>query len=194
MSWLNFIAEMTKALAWPAAVAVILILFHEPLRKLIGRLRSFKYGESEISFEEKAAEVTKDVALAQIGRPKVATTILKSEASEIDIEQRDDDLLILAEQSPGPAILETWLRVERKTRKLASRNSSQDDKRPLGPLLKLLEEKGTLSASSTQSIRGLWVLRNLAVHSADPVTQQKALEFVTLAQAILHILSAADAE
>ena len=48
----TFISEITKALAWPATLIVVLLLLRKPLISLIPFMRKLKFKELEMEFSE----------------------------------------------------------------------------------------------------------------------------------------------
>lgn len=102
MDWLTFTVEITKALSWPLAVLVSVVILKGYLRGTLLFLRKLKYKDVEVEFAEKIKEL--DTAIKQE---------LPSSA-DIDLEQATalDRFIRLAQISPRAAIFEAWREVE----------------------------------------------------------------------------------
>lgn len=175
MSILGFVAELVKALAWPAVAVLTLLLLRRPLVLALERLAKLKFGDWSLEFENESA--------------RVAERIGRSNAKALTSNADEDELLKLAEQSPRVAVIEAAIRVETALRRLASKHSQDVDRWPPGQLSRQLSQKGVLDRATVESLQGLFHMRNLVVHATErEVTVQQATEFVTLANAILFVL------
>ena len=171
MTWLAFITEMTKATAWPVAVVIILAIWRKTLPNLIERLRSLKYGAFEAAFTEQSVQVAENISGASQPLSTSASTIT------------DDKLLRLAQQSPRAAVIEAWLQIERRLQELAAQAGADTKSRSdIAGLLQSLRAANAIGADTERGLLGLAHMRNLAA--------QKAVDFVTLAGALLWTLSA----
>ena len=180
MTWLAFIVEMTKAVAWPVAVVIILAIWRKTLPNLVERLRSLKYGSFEAAFNEQSVQVAENISGASQPLSVSASTIT------------DDKLLQLAQQSPRAAIIEAWLQIERRLHELAAKAGLEAKPRPgaVG-LLRSLRAANVIGADTERALLGLTHMRNLAAHApGEELSAQKAVDFVTLAGALLWTLSA----
>jgi hypothetical protein len=177
MDWLTFISQMTQALAWPVSLAVVLLLYRDSLLKLATRLINVKMGDFEATFSSEARQVEEIIAEAKKGLP--APPVVEN-----------TELFELARTSPSGAILEAWLRIERKLIELASSVGQDASRMPTLRLISLLAEKQVINGYVADSLRGLTAMRNLAVHAVETeVTTAKAVEFVALAGTIEILLS-----
>ena len=166
---------MTKALAWPVAAIVILILCRRALPTLIDRLRSLRYGKFEAAFEKETVRVAENIS-TEPNRSLAATS-----------EHTDEQLIALANVSPRAAIIEAWSRIEARLRDLAPDTDSR--RRPVSEIVRRLREEQKINDVTEDSLRGLMQLRNLAVHAPErELSVQKAVDFITLAGAILWVL------
>jgi hypothetical protein len=59
MSWLEFIAKIISALAWPTAFLVALFMLREHIVSLVPGLRRLKYKGIELEFSESLKELTR---------------------------------------------------------------------------------------------------------------------------------------
>src|SRR3954447_333115 len=67
VDWLTFIAEMTKALAWPIAAVFVFLAFRNQLAQRFSALESLKWNNFEFRF---AREVHRVAAEAQAAVPQ----------------------------------------------------------------------------------------------------------------------------
>jgi hypothetical protein len=181
---LTFIAAITKALAWPATIIVVVILLRHQLRSLVGDLRRLKYKDFEADFG-------KSLELATVEADKAGLPPLppKSEAlgATLITGPRFERL---AQASPRAAILDTWLDLEAAVRELASKHnvpaSEQVSVRALAQQLHIQE---VLSQSDLKLFDTLRHLRNAAAHSLAEITVDQAREFRTLALRLIDELN-----
>jgi len=179
MSWLVFIAEMTKALAWPLVALVALVVYRNPLLGLVRRLRSFKYREAEAVFDEQAVRVAESIA------------VIPQRSLAAVSDQVDEHLFELAQLSPRAAVVEVWARIEARLRDMLPPQAAVAQPRTAHEMIKVLREADLINHATETALRGLMQLRNLAVHShEDELSAQKALDFITLANAVLWVLRA----
>lgn len=176
MDWLAFTAEMTRALAWPLAVFGTALLLRHQLVSLLERLSTLKWRDWQADFERERAEVIEGIdrvdprALAQI--------------------DDQNELLTLAKRQPRAAIVTMALMLESRIRELANNFEPDVKSRPPGQLIRLLQAKGVIDNQTANSLQGLFQMRNLAVHSREAeMTEEKAEDFIMLANAILFVLS-----
>jgi len=175
MGVLSFIAEMTKALAWPVAAVVVGLIFRRTISNLLEgvRLRRIGKGEWSADFATAAKEVR-----AELPSPARQETRL----GEIDAET-----IRLADASPAAAISEVWGELEQRVRGAAVKAGIQQQLLP--ELLRGLTEKQIIRPSTAEGVLGLRNMRNLAVHApAEHVTTAQANEFIILAGALMWAL------
>ena len=100
MNGLAFVAEMTRALAWPLAVVVLVFVFRAQIRERIPFLRTVKAGPLEATLGEEAAGIRR-AAQAATDAPAVAEVAAAlgdelsarlAEAIERDEETRRDEI------------------------------------------------------------------------------------------------------
>jgi hypothetical protein len=168
-----FIAEMAKALAWPAAVVLIALIFKRTIRGLLEgvRLRQIKKGEWSADFETAAREVRAELP----GFPQRVP--LPDETWGLDAKTAH-----LADADPTAAIAQEWNKLEGRVNAIAAQEGIQQQSFP--EVLRALVEKGAVQSATTDAILGLRNMRNLAVHAPpDKLTAGQALEFIMMADA-----------
>jgi hypothetical protein len=95
----TFIVELVKAIAWPAVVVGLAVLFRKPVLSAARYIRRIKYGDTVVDFEVQVAKVQHKASLV-FPEPAVP--------SERSVKYLSD----LADLSPRAAIMEAWLEIE----------------------------------------------------------------------------------
>lgn len=89
-------------------------------------------------------------------------------------------------------MLEAYATIERTLRDLLSSNDIPAEKtRRLGVvgLARLAQHEGLVTPETVNAVEGISVMRNLAAHvSAREITPNQALEYLTLADAVLYAI------
>src|SRR5437016_3080005 len=101
MDWLQFIAAIISALAWPTTVGVIICVLRKPILELIPALRKLRLKEFELEFRDRLADAQTSVALLANEKAKEDVPLLKQASYYRD----------LARVSPGAALMEVWMEV-----------------------------------------------------------------------------------
>jgi hypothetical protein len=176
----QFIASLVNSLAWPAAVVVLLFVFRQRITELFEQLpKRLKAGPLEVEWD-RAVAVT-------------ATGLVAPRQERVALTPTEDlaDLAPLTEAAPRAAVLDAASRVEAALR---ARFESSDVEVPPSPGLRNLARRardaGLVEVETARSIEGLGVMRDLAAHTRDEVTPERAREFLTLADAVIYQLDA----
>lgn len=150
MDGLTFTAEVIKALAWPAAVLVIAILFREQLIRLLQAVKKGKFGPAEFEFER-------------------GVQAIEAAATDLPSAPMNQSLIRDAAVHPRAAVLEAWLRLEDQVIELAmKRGLAQPTARRYAPAsLRGVKQSGLLKESHLQVLEELQDLRNRAAHDPD---------------------------
>jgi hypothetical protein len=174
MSVMSFIAEMTKALAWPIAVVVLGLIFRRTISNLLEGVRLRRIGKGEWSADFSAA--------GQEVRAELPSGAPQEAPAEIDAET-----LHLADVSPAAAIGDVWGELEKRVRGAAVKAGIQHQL--LSEIVRGLTEKHIIRPATADAILGLRNMRNLAVHApAERLTSTQANEFINLAGALMWSL------
>jgi len=102
MNWLEFIASVIAALAWPLSIVILFSFLRRPILELVPLLRRLKIKEFELEFREGLDAAKPKVILMGNERQKAIEGLLKPR----------EHYLRLAEISKRSAIMEAWLEVE----------------------------------------------------------------------------------
>lgn len=171
MDVVTLIAEIVKAVAWPAAALMIALLLRNPILGLVEglRLSRVKYGDWEAQFEQAKQEVQQKLSAAV---PHFVSPALPAHVAST------------GETSPSPtaAILLAWDDLEATVATLATKAGITGS---LPTMLQELVKRGLAKQGTVDSVEGLRQMRNLAVHApGGEAPQGRAKEFVTLVEAI----------
>ena len=179
MSTLTFIAEMTKALAWPTAIVVLSLIFRRHFSGLLEgvKLRRVQKGEWLADFETVAQEVRAE--LPSEGRTTGETVQTQSPLS--------DETKRLVELAPTAAVSQAWNQLEDRVIAVAANAGIKQSRLP--EVLRAMVDKGVIKPSVSDSVLGLRNMRNLAVHApSDRLTQSQAQEYLVMVEAIMWTL------
>ena len=177
MTWLQFIIEFVKALAWPGVVVFVFVTLRKPLSGLVPFLEEFKYGDFVLKFRAGISEVkSESLALTQMGQSTVQLLA--------PFEDLRKTLYSVATLSPTAAVVQAWAELETKLIERAfavGAASSNDSIRGNSRLGHALLKAEIFNQTDFQSFHRLRELRNVAAHKADAGLQEKdATDYVDL--------------
>lgn len=186
MSTTEFISSLVESLAWPAALVMVLLLFRSQLTTLLSTgVRRVRAGPFEVEWDRQLSIVE-----VELDQPGMA---LRSSGHGTLREE----LTTVAAAAPTAAVMEASARIERALHeKLISAGFDAGELRTGATgLARLAEREGLTTPETLRAIEGLSVLRNLAAHGhGHNVTTERALEFLTLAEAVLYALGTPPSE
>ena len=181
MGWLAFVASLVHSLAWPAGVVVVVVVLRKHIGVALDRgIRRLKAGPVEVEFDQIQADVREELARS----PDLAEAPVSVASQSLR-----EELSRLAEVSPPAAVMEASKRIEYRLIEILD-DPSEPSQRRLGirGLARLAQERGLISDETLAAIEGMSVLRNLAVHSRYDIGVDRALDYLALADAVLHAL------
>lgn len=180
MTTRDFIASVISSLAWPTAAVVLVLAFRTKITELLSRQMSrLKAGPVELEWDRAVAEVQSEVAPARKHAPHPAS----------DLEPDAVPLLEVARRDPAQAILDAYGQIERPLRGLLS-NAGADAPENVDAreLARRAQRAGIVTDTTARAVDGVAVMRNLAAHRPSDVTVEKAVDYVTLVDAVLYAL------
>ncbi len=182
MSATELVVELVKALAWPLAVVVLVLL----LRPFISdRLTDFEAFGVRAQFRELTKEAERSAE-----QTADSVTANASEGPVSDIATVDGDLYAVAEQDPTRAIIEAYERVaERLRERLAETGINAQQSGSSVQVVRLAQERGLVDGSTADAIKSMTELRNLVVHGRKKVRSTEAVDYLTAADNVLYSLS-----
>jgi hypothetical protein len=174
----TLIVELVKAGAWPLVTLIVALTVRRPMMSVIDglKLKTMKGGGFEAEFQVLSAEVRREVSALPAAPKEAALSAKRFEAVEL---------------GSGPAargaIVSTWLEVENAV-DLAARDAGIT---AVGfpEKLRALGAKGMLEAATIDAVTGLRMMRNMAVHAPEPISDDKARDFVSMANAVVFAIS-----
>lgn len=192
MSTLEFIAAMTKELAYPVVIVIAIAVFHAPLARLIDRLRKVSHGDTAAEFDEAAVDVKE--LLVKIGGPIQVHAEQSAQSSnwfnffQPERAVSDAEIEPTIHKNIGKVII-AWNALENMVKaRLEAANVSTKNLHG-ERLLTEARLKQILTTDQFNSLRGLYVMRNLAAHGrADDITEERVTEFILLANAMGVVL------
>ena len=167
----TFISEMTKALAWPATLIVVVLLLRKPLVSLFTFMRKLKYKEFEMESSEKVQA-------------------LKFEAKIDKTSEIDTPAMSILSFSTRSAVLEAWIELENVAASIAASFWSSANTSPFKNYAKLghyLHQCGVLNDSQLNSFDELRKLRNQLVHTEEvELTENDAKAYIMVASSLVN--------
>lgn len=169
MGWLDSIARLLDAVAWPVALLVVVWWLRGPLAELIRGLKRLRSRWFD----------------AEFGR-KLQAMETKADRAQLPGAKEEPKLERLAAISPRAAITEAWRNVE-----VALRDQARQRGYPEGEnvwrVSERLAEEGVISPSTRDLVSDMRHLRNEAVHADEvEVNPAEALEYTDLAQRVRY--------
>lgn len=175
MDILTFISELTKALAWPLAVVVLVMLLRKPIIEVFPSLRRLKYKEIELEFSQEVSELKAEVEAIAEEKGEEAPSITSTSSN----------LINLVSYSTRAAIMEAWLEVESSGIAVASSFWGQPPNNIFKNMPKLGEyllQCNIIDENQLTVFNKLRQLRNKAVHAQDlELSEDDARSYVILA-------------
>lgn len=175
MDVLTFISELTKALAWPLALVILVILLRKPIIEVFPSLRRLKYKEIEVEFAQEVSELKAEVEAIAEEKGEEAPSIISTSSN----------LLNLVSYSTRAAIMEAWLEVESSSVSVASSFWGQPPNNIVRNMPKLGEylfQCKVIDENQLSVFNKLRQLRNKAVHAQDlELSEDDAKSYVVLA-------------
>lgn len=191
MGALGFLASAISSVVWPATVLALAYFAREPLKALIARLATVKYGDVEVGFEpglqRLEAKVVRKTALTEAVPEKVRIEALTASPTEASA----DRFAQVVDVSPAAAIIEASLSVEYVLEAIARHYGiSPPSRRSMLLVTRLLHQKQVIDQNTVEILEELRRLRNLAAHAGSrEITRDEALRFKELSDAVISILS-----
>jgi hypothetical protein len=179
LDWLTFISTIIKALAWPSAVLLALIIFKTYLVNLFAalgdRLLTAKGAGFELTFGRRVDEVEDSLSTTEAKEAPAA------------VESRKVEAIAELSQLPPPYVVsQAWLRLENAIRAGLSGVPVSRSPRPM-ELIALAVREGVLTDDELPSVRELRELRNIAAHAVDHnITITDALRYDDIANSLIR--------
>src|SRR5207302_10307190 len=113
MDPLEFIAAIVAALAWPAAVVVLALMFRQSLAKLLPGLTRLKWKDLELEFKRELSELSVAAQAAQLSPLPTPPQLPGQVAPQLPATRiLEGEIEAVAEVSPRAVIPLAWAAVE----------------------------------------------------------------------------------
>lgn len=182
MDCLTFISDITRSLAWPIVVVVIVWLLRHSISKLVLTLQKLKYQNLELDFAKQleSAEAKADAAHLPPVRPNV---------NDQSGDRQDSYLKNLAKACPRAAIGESWRILENEINNtLEQKGIFLSSNRSMSPL-RLAKEKKIYPLEYSGLLNDLRAIRNQAVHGTNiDIDLASALEYINLVERFISVM------
>lgn len=177
------IVELVKALAWPIAV-VVLVLLLRPF--LADRLTDFEAFGVRARFRELAQEAERSAEQTAEANDESG----EAETASDDLAGVDEDLFAVAEREPTKAIIAAYERVMKEVaERLAEAGIGAPTSSSGLQLARLAHDRGIVDESTADAIRSMAELRNLVAHGRKKVRSAEAVDYLAAADNVLYSLS-----
>ena len=184
MDWLTFIAEMTKAVAWPLALTLIVLALKKEFRQKLRELARLKHGETELEFGKELAQAEVEAAKPAMKEPEPKVLPAPQETIP-ELEKYVE----IAKRSIMECIIKAYEEVERPMMLLYYQHHGLKRPRNLEAFADELVKEGLLSVAGRAVLRHLRNLRNNAAHNvAQTLSEQEAVTYAKLALQIGNTL------
>jgi hypothetical protein len=185
MDVLTFTTEVIKSIAWPALILIVIIIFRNPILKLIPLLTRLKYKDFEIEFSSQVKELK---SMAEIILPDADKRTAYAKAAE------NMEIYKLAEASPRLAILKSWQILESEVNKIAIEEIKDEKGHVSGQIppkiaLRLFQNSGKREKSVVSLIRDMYSLKDqAAIAPENTLSPESAIDYSALAFRLSELL------
>jgi hypothetical protein len=191
------LVQLISALAWPATVLSLAMIFRHELRRAASRLSSLQYKDFKAGFERDLKRLEGEVQAL----PAEVRVPTDAPASENKAALSSYDRLVrIAEISPRAAIMEAWRDIEVTTKKVADAHGLSVDGAVAGvKAIRDIVGRGLLPRSVIGVYEQMRRLRARAAHAADfAIDSEEAERYIDTAHkfyvALLFLLKQIDGQ
>jgi hypothetical protein len=184
MDAFQLIAEIVKAVAWPAVVLIVCLKLRDPLAELIPLMEELRYKDLVLKFRSGLAQARAEANPTKVIRARTvdsAANLATGVAAE---------LLDAASAVPTGAVLQAWSALQAALIKKAvaiGALPADTDIRGNSRLGHILLHAGAISLDDFKLFHRLRELRNIAAHDADAkLSSADAVEYISLALPLIE--------
>jgi len=180
MDWKQFFASAIGSLAWPAVLIVVVYVFKDQLRLLIGHIRKIGAGGVNFELSEKVEEAVDAGEVVQTEKGLLAP----------DVAGLDPALLQLAKSFPEAALIQAFKELEKLILQIRDRFPDARPYRNLYEVLKALEKLNYIPASAVALFQSLREARNAAAHGKgeQELSSGEALDLIRQIKLLQEVL------
>jgi hypothetical protein len=181
VDWKQFIASVVGSLAWPIAVVVIVHIFKDRLRLLIGHIKKIGAAGVNVELSEKVEEAIDAGEVVQVEKG----------ISAPDIAGLDPTLLQLAKSFPEAALIQSFKELEALILQIRERMPDARPYRNLYEVLKALEKLEFIPSSAIALFQSLREARNAAAHGKgeEELSSSEAINLISQIKLLQEVLT-----
>ena len=175
LRWTEFAENVIGHLAWPLVVLLGIYAFRDPLVGAIKNVKTFKHGDTELTFEREAEELldnAREFGTTVVGYPDLPTPADLAKLSSSEIRGR---------------IISEWIGIEAVIKAWAAENSEGPAIASM-PIISLIDQmlaRGIIDSRLAQLLRKYKELRNQAAHDTDiSLNEHEVVELLGLTKSI----------
>jgi hypothetical protein len=175
-TWDNVIGLLNAVLVWPVAAVFLVWILRDPLKNLLGRIRSYEGMGQKLSFGE-------DLADAEISVER-ATRDLPEEHRDVRLTGDLDlppGILGLIDSNPSSALMLTWSRFAKRVQRTVEDHVPTDTGsryKSFYEQARLLRDVGRVNSDWVEGADSVRHLRNAVAHGQHVPTSGEALAYV----------------
>jgi hypothetical protein len=183
VDWKQFIASVVGSLAWPIAVVVIVHIFKDRLRLLIGHIKKIGAAGVNVELSEKVEEAIDAGEVVQVEKG----------ISAPDIAGLDPTLLQLAKSFPEADLIQSFKELEALILQIRERMPDARPYRNLYEVLKALEKLEFIPSSAIALFQSLREARNAAAHGKgeEELSSSEAINLIRQIKLLQEVLTPA---
>jgi len=187
MDWLTFIAKLVEALAWPAVVLVLGLVFRKKLLTLIPNLRKLKAGPVEAEFELAARQALANAE--EVGSQATSQTMPALPLSTSPSDRQVIAKLRNARSDPTGVILEGWARVDGELFRFGLQTGMLvDPVENAGKVYQTMMSSDILPAETRGLVKELRDLRNKVAHVQVTPTSEAAQDYLLAVDRVVELI------
>ncbi|GAB5506213.1 MAG: hypothetical protein Rhirs2KO_13760 [Rhizobiaceae bacterium] len=173
MDGYQFVASVVESLAWPAAIAVVAVIFRGQLNALASRVEEVSFPGGGAKFKEQFAQLTE-------AADEVGVIASDGNAEIAGPDDASDPYFELATKFPEAAVIRSYKELELHLQALyASEKASQ----PRQSFVRFVMSDERLNSELRRLFKELAETRNAAVHASNrSITTGEAIVYRQLAQ------------
>jgi hypothetical protein len=199
MGWMEFISSLIGSLAWPAVVLTIVLVFRQPISKLIANIKEAKWGDTSVLMHQKldeAEQASREVTVPEPTRNQPPRAHAGLDPVQVppayantvpDIAEQE--YVKWLPQSPAMAVIRAWEDIEGMLRELGTRHGVPGTilARSANHISQKLTAMNVLEPTVANWLIEMRQVRNAAAHAKE-VTETDALRFLELAKKVRVVL------
>lgn len=194
MNILEFFASIVDSVAWPAAFALLLVIFRNPVSQVLMRIVTFKLKGAGLDIQAEISELHKAESDTLHSEKEVSPKAGPAEPSKEvrPTESLEEAVEAVAQLSPEAAIPLAWSAVEAEVRGLGDRAFARnpDFGGGVNRIINSLRKMEVIDRETFSLIQSLRNLRNRTVHQYTPglISPESATEYGQMAEILISKL------